>query len=493
MRILIVNVHFAPVSFGGATIVAEHLARELKHTLGQDILIYTSSCAGGIPSYRLHRYQVEGIDVVAVRLPHDLTEIKSYNDPDAKAPFREVVKAFGPDVVHFHAIQGLSATLTEVCREFATPYIVTVHDAWWLCERQFMVDKTERFCGQKIINLLRCALCVKNVAESQQRSSYLRAALSDADIIVAPSENYAGLYQDNGFTPSRIVAVKNGVLPPSERFQRAGATSKREHRTGPIRLGYVGGRNTLKGYFDVWDALIAIDNPNYKLVMVDSEQKLGKFRMSKDIWDVKGAVTIVEPYDADSIDNFFVSIDVLLFPSKCRESFGLTVREALLRDVWVIATDSGGAAEDIRNGVNGDIIAAGDVDQLRAKILEKIEHPEKYTNHVNWHKSDIQTVLQNAQCMLGLYHSVWSARQVIEDTKEMRQVVNESSASAVVSFSAGNRGCAKDLTIQSTDDPAPAGQVRHLEGRRKAGGKHQPAKHLETVMNRRQVKRPASA
>ncbi len=53
---------------------------------------------------------------------------------------------------------------------------------------------------------------------------------------------------------------------------------------------------------------------------------------------------------------FYDSVDVLLFPSQWPESFGLTVREALARNKWVIATDQGGAAEAIRPGVNGTLI-----------------------------------------------------------------------------------------------------------------------------------------
>ena len=56
------------------------------------------------------------------------------------------------------------------------------------------------------------------------------------------------------------------------------------------------------------------------------------------------------------MDEFFNSIDVLLYPTQSKESFGLTVREALIRNVWVITSDAGGAVEDIIPGENGFII-----------------------------------------------------------------------------------------------------------------------------------------
>ena len=83
----------------------------------------------------------------------------------------------------------------------------------------------------------------------------------------------------------------------------------------------------------------------------------------------------IEPaYSQDTIDHFFSEIDVLLFPTQWKESFGLTVREAVLRDVWVIATDAGGVSEDIIDGENGTIIPFDSgVEELSRAIAEVCE------------------------------------------------------------------------------------------------------------------------
>jgi hypothetical protein len=75
---------------------------------------------------------------------------------------------------------------------------------------------------------------------------------------------------------------------------------------------------------------------------------------------------------------------VLLFPSSWPESYGLTVREALARDVWVIASAPGGQAEDIVAGVNGTLIrlTAG-VDTLVAAVTELLDRPDRLAGHVN--------------------------------------------------------------------------------------------------------------
>lgn len=65
-------------------------------------------------------------------------------------------------------------------------------------------------------------------------------------------------------------------------------------------------------------------------------------------------------------------------PSFWKESFGLTAREALLRDVWVIASDAGGLAEDILDGQNGTILGFPPTkDELKVAIEAALDRPKR--------------------------------------------------------------------------------------------------------------------
>jgi len=79
------------------------------------------------------------------------------------------------------------------------------------------------------------------------------------------------------------------------------------------------------------------------------------------------------------MDDFYAEIDVLLFLSQWKETFGLTIREALARGIRVIQTDSGGTTE--WDGADrSDMLAIGDgPDALRPLILRELaradDHP----------------------------------------------------------------------------------------------------------------------
>jgi glycosyltransferase involved in cell wall biosynthesis len=114
-RILLVNLLFAPQSFGGATIVVEQLARELASRPDIEVGVFTASWAGARPAYQLARYEWQGIPVTVVELPPGLSPTQDWHHPEVAAVFAEHLAAAAPDLVHLHAVQRLGADLADAC------------------------------------------------------------------------------------------------------------------------------------------------------------------------------------------------------------------------------------------------------------------------------------------------------------------------------------------------------------------------------------------
>ena len=123
-----------------------------------------------------------------------------------------------------------------------------------------------------------------------------------------------------------------------------------------LRFGYVGGAEIVKGFPQLRAAFEGLARSNWELVLIDNTLNLGFASIDVRDWRHSGSVVAEPAYSQEGLDAFFESIDVLVFPSQWKESFGLTVREALARDVWVIATDCGGPGEAIADGVNGNLL-----------------------------------------------------------------------------------------------------------------------------------------
>jgi glycosyltransferase involved in cell wall biosynthesis len=347
LRVLSMNIFYAPRSFGGATVLAENVNRILKEQEGVDVHVFTAVAENVAKPYCLHRYESDGINVFGMGLPELIHETQAgFDNPDTVACFSAVLDAVQPDIVHVHCVQGLGVRAVELCRRRGIPYAITLHDAWWICGRQFMIDRAGSFCDQTTIDQRVCASCVDNNRWHLDRMRQARAVLEGADLLMAPSRYFADLHAANGFPGVRV--NKNGIASPTRRG--------RTRRAGPVRVGYVGGNTPIKGFHLVQTAFRELRDLPATLVLVDNTLNLGFSSFGPEATRGLENVEVVPAYTRQSIDAFFADIDILLFPTQCKESFGLTVREAIIRDVWVIATDAGGVVEDIKPGKNGTII-----------------------------------------------------------------------------------------------------------------------------------------
>ncbi len=399
LRVMSANIYFAPRSFGGATLVAEEMVRRLSGQ-GVDVAVFTSGpYLDGRYAASL-RYEVDGVPVVATPLPIDIDRVAGLDNPRCTAQFAAWLDAFRPDVVHLHSVQGLGLGMIQACLERDIPYVITLHDAWWLCERQFMVREDGRYCFQRHIDLRVCARCVDGARHLALRAEMMAAALKSSALMLAPSQSHRALYMENGVEADRIRVNRNGFTWPQ--------TARPHRQSGtPLRFGYVGGAEAVKGYPLIRKAFEAIRMEDWELVLIDNKLNLGFASIHADDWKVKGKIRVLPAYNQESMDRFYAQIDVLLFPSQWMESYGLTVREALARDIWVIATSPGGQAEDIVDGINGTLIPLdGKAETLRSAVEGVLTQKERFDDYSNPLKAGLPTFERQSEELLQFLKSV---------------------------------------------------------------------------------------
>lgn len=404
LRVLAVNVYFEPQSFGGATIVAEQMAHRLNARSDTEVVVLTTAPEGAGAPYEVLRYTSGSIPVFAVCLPTQHDPALDFDTNHTVRSFREVLLLTKPDVVHFHSIQGLGALLLEVCEEEGVPIVVTLHDAWWICNRQFMIKGDGSYCFQKRVNLNVCSACVPDPGLNVYRQYRLRDMLDRADVLLTPSDFFYGIYTANGFAPERLKVNRNGVARPAN-FKRTPSDK--------LRFGYVGGNSGVKGVHLIQQVFAELKRSDYELVVIDNLLSLGMSSIKAEDWPISGELKILPAFDQDNMDSFYSQIDVLLFPTQWKESFGLTVREALIRDIWVIATDAGGVVEDIVDGENGHVIPLlDDGTALKAAVELALDRVEALKRHRNPYKADIVDHEQQAAELHGFLSAIGRRKPV---------------------------------------------------------------------------------
>ena len=367
MRVAHVITLFLPDFVGGATLVCQRLARALAARGHQVAVFCGRPDAASIP-YGARDWTVDGIPVTGVNVASGYVQLdaRNYRHPEVTPVFERFLDRQRPEIVHFHSIQALGANLLAATAARDIPIVVTLHDWWWFCLRLFLVDPDGFVCPARVESA-RCH-CAAGF-DFLERRRYLAAMLAHADRILTPSRFLADAAIANG-VPRRLVEVcPNGVDPPSPTGRR---------RPGPVRFGYLGGPdNRLKGLPTLVAAAGGLDAGGWELVLCGAEAARHGF--SRCVTDRVGhtvavpvaiadRVQIRPAFAPDALGAVLGTLDCLIVPSLMRESYSLVTREALAAGIPVIASDSGGPAEIVRDDVNGLTFATGDADDLADRM-----------------------------------------------------------------------------------------------------------------------------
>ena len=86
------------------------------------------------------------------------------------------------------------------------------------------------------------------------------------------------------------------------------------------------------------------------------------------------------------------AMDIVVHPSVDAEPFGLTLVEAMLAHVPVIASSAGASGEILESGKAGSLVAAGDVDALAAAIQNVIADAPRFASQLDYAQQRAETV-----------------------------------------------------------------------------------------------------
>ncbi|MGI4766055.1 MAG: glycosyltransferase [Janthinobacterium lividum] len=375
LRVLVVHVLFPPQSSGGATRVVRDNVDDILDRYGDEIelAVYTTDfdapvvaeeaiSAGARLSCRVGHYRT--IPVFRTSRGSD-TEF-TYRDGEAGRCFASVLASWKPHLVHFHCVQFLTGSVVEVCAEFGIPYIVTLHDAWWISPHQFLIDEDyllrEPAGSRALIN------GAVSMAEVDRRR-FLGDQLAGAVALLAVSNSFAEVYRRAGFPQTR--SLPNGLSalflqPPSPRPLRA---------AGRIKVGHIGGLSRHKGSHLLRLALEMGTFDRIEAIVID--HAMSPDQSVEVVWGTT-PVTVRGPAEQDGVRALYEDLHVLIAPSIWPESYGLVSREASAMGLWVVASDLGALGEDVIEGEDGFLIDVRDATDL-GRVLRIIDaDPDRF-------------------------------------------------------------------------------------------------------------------
>lgn len=425
LRLLLVNLYFWPQAEGGATRVVEDQIRELreKYPARYEITVLCTDRhdhSGGVDVYDWHGMRV-------VRFKARPKAWQAHLDSETTDFMDAWLARETFDVVHVHALQVLTASVLQSVRTARTPYVISLHDAWWLCQNQFLLSpqgqpvdpadwidetgylaptaaresRTAALQHLRQLEKLLHALYRNSLNQNKCRASSLKPERMAAKLATLHQERAQIDRELDALVPDAgarlqvysayvrrqdlggLLAGASARLAVSPSFARlyedAGVddvqvlgNSWQQYRPapprpddGPLECAFIGGWSLHKGAGVLLEACRLLESADLRLRVVD--HSLSRHESQRVHWG-SVEVTFIAPVPLGEMETFYRSIDVLIAPSIWPESFGLVTREALSAGVWVIAADSGALAEPVQNGINGNVIAPRDVRALAESL-----------------------------------------------------------------------------------------------------------------------------
>lgn len=430
MRLLLVSHGYPPDGTAGAETYAARVATMLA-ARAHDVRVFTAVKDIARVDGSVHERVHDGVPVTEVvnNLFADDFEA-TWDDPRFAARFSEVLGRFAPDVVHVHHLLYLSAGVLDACRERGVAVVFTLHDFWLGCARfgQLLHADGTR-CGH--VEPERCGTCLPSLPWRQSTAArrvgralagLRRATGVDLSGPLTAMHRARATSPSTGFEPppgpvaseyaARVVdrtdrlvtaanaAVDRFIVPA--RFQipwferlgldvgrfrvvstgldwdelRSGGGSADSSGPGATRFLFLGTLVPHKGahvLLDAWGRLPESDRARSTLRIFGPDRFRPAYaeelraRASR----LEG-VEVGEPLDRAGVARELERADVLVVPSLWLEVRPLVMVEAHAAGLRVLASDLGGMAEVLEDGVPGRTFAPGDADALARAMGEEI-------------------------------------------------------------------------------------------------------------------------
>lgn len=187
-----------------------------------------------------------------------------------------------------------------------------------------------------------------------------------------------------GRTTRKIVTIHDAVNP--EEFSPNGNLQKTKVRLGFPRhlclVGLVAALKPVKGHeYFIRAASIVLQNiKNVKFIIVGGSIK-GREDYEQSILELVSQLGITSDViflgERRDVPQIMRALDICVLSSISEGGLSVAVLEAMASGKPVIATDAGGVAEAVVDGVTGFVVPPQEPSSLAERILELIEHPKK--------------------------------------------------------------------------------------------------------------------
>lgn len=408
MNILIGVHQFFPEFYAGTERYALNIAKYLQK-IGHRVKIFTYSLSddnaeclrGKNKNMLVKEYKYEGIPVIAVKHKKPVDFTFQLEDEDLLEESIYIIGKEKYDIFHCAHPYRIDASL-KAAHTLGTRIVLMLTDYWLMCPMGIMLKTNNTICsgpddGKKCI---KHCFTARTINEIKRRTELAKKIINYADVILSPSKFLINMFCGNHFiSVERFKLSRHGFDYSKKGYKRIIKNKEL------IIFGFIGTIQYHKGVHVLIEAFKKVKDNNIRLEIWGGDfgerfyfEKIKKMAKKDRRIEMKGR------YDFNDIDRVLRDIDVVVVPSIWYENAPLTITTSHAYGIPVVASDIGGMAEMVKNGVNGLTFKVGDSSDLAKKIKMITEN-----------KSLIHEFSQNIDYPIRLEEEVFNMERLYKD------------------------------------------------------------------------------
>jgi glycosyltransferase involved in cell wall biosynthesis len=362
---------------GGGTTVPRLAAKELARR-GWDVTVFHAA-VGGTPTrmpYEQLEWTEDGVRLIGIHnRPHGLFDLgnpaRELDDPPIRIAFGAALDRLRPDIVHFHNLHNLGASLIDEAASRGLPAYFSTHNYWLICPRAYLLTGSGDMCPGPGDGGA-CASCVGSheIDGHRHRLGAIRArAERGLRAVLAVSGAVRETLRAAGYPPELIDVVRQAMPHEAEIWERVGAgRAPGRHAGDRLTVAFLGSAYPHKGPQLLVEA--AQRTRSELRVQIHGEVR-ERFAQQLRALDQRGVVELCGAFAPSEIGSLLAGVDAVVLPSLWWDCAPLAAAECRGARVPLIVPRLGGLAEVVRDEVDGLTFAGLDASDL-ARQLDRV-------------------------------------------------------------------------------------------------------------------------